>query len=379
MNALVLALLVAGAGIRPFPAMRDPGIHAAAGATASVTIDAMPYTRTVACPGPYPTGVAYTLTGTSTGSGAVTWSASETLDSGTCTGTDTFSCELKVFPSGVGDGVNTITVTRGGATDTVEMGFYFYDQLHTCFLSQNVNGSYNSGLADLDAVTTWENVGTSALDVTQGTAAAKPTFRTGIVGGQPVVRCDGGDRLANSSTSAYIFMTDGSDWSATSVAATSSANPNALSPIVATSTGATASRGVIFAYEDRAASSKNDTALLFMSNGAATVFFTTPANDTVVSGLFHDITWWLDDDGGGGNDGFIDADGTTILSTPSTAAYASSVHTAMTICAVADGSILLNGDLFRVIIYQSALTSTQRGINKAVDEWALGGTLPVTP
>jgi hypothetical protein len=39
----------------------------------------------------------------------------------------------------------------------------------------------------------------------------------------------------------------------------------------------------------------------------------------------------------------------------------------------------LTGDVTKVLIYASSLTSTQRGINLAVDEWALGGTLPVTP
>ena len=38
----------------------------------------------------------------------------------------------------------------------------------------------------------------------------------------------------------------------------------------------------------------------------------------------------------------------------------------------------MTGSVFRVMIYQSALSSTQRGINKAVDEWALGGTLPAS-
>ena len=51
----------------------------------------------------------------------------------------------------------------------------------------------------------------------------------------------------------------------------------------------------------------------------------------------------------------------------------------LTLCAETDAGVPLTGDLFRVLIYASALTSTQRGINLAVDEWALGGTLPVTP
>jgi hypothetical protein len=58
-----------------------------------------------------------------------------------------------------------------------------------------------SGLSDGNAVSQWDDASRSGWNVTQGTAGARPTYKTAIQGGQPVVRCDGGDRLINSSVS----------------------------------------------------------------------------------------------------------------------------------------------------------------------------------
>jgi hypothetical protein len=346
-------------------------------AASTITIDAMPYERTVTCPGAYPDGTAYVLTGTSTGSGAVTWAASPSGYSGSCTGTDTWSCDLKVFPSSPGDGVETITVTRGTATDDVTIGFYF-EEAHTCFLAQSVNGAYNVGLSDLDAVATWENLGTSALDVTQGTGTAQPTFRTAIVGGQPVVRCDGGDVVIAAAASDWPFLNNGNDFTVETIAATSSSNPNALQALVATADGNLGTnRGVLHAYDDRAGSSRNDSLLTSMANGTTFQFATAAANGTVASAVFHGIQAVLDE--GGGSEWNTYVDGTARVTVASVTGYsASDPQLPLSICQ-ANSLWPLTGDLFRVLIYQFPLTATQRGINQAVDEWALGGTLPVTP
>lgn len=48
-------------------------------------------------------------------------------------------------------------------------------------------------LSDGDAVATW--TATTGTNFTQGTAGQKPTYKTNIVNGKPVVRFDGGDRM----------------------------------------------------------------------------------------------------------------------------------------------------------------------------------------
>lgn len=373
----VIALLLALAA-QPFILGGDQGIYtppfnSASPPAASLTIDAPAYTRTV-------TASSYTLTGTSTGSGAVTWAASPSGESGACTGTDSWSCVVTVTPDAVGEGVEVITVTRGAATDTETLGFYVAGA-HTAFLSQNINGTYNSGLADLDAVATWENVGTSALDVTQATGSAKPTFRTGIVGGQPVVRCDGGDRLAATTASDWTFLNDSADWYSEILFSTATADPNALYVLASTATSlAMGVRGATIYYDDRAASSRNNVVGLYSSNGSLAIHDPISASDVFSASAFGLYGVLQDDDAAAGVDVYALVNGTTVQSKARTNAYSALAPTAaLTLCAQASGTSPLTGDLFRVLIYQSALTATQRGINLAVDEWALGGTLPVTP
>jgi hypothetical protein len=340
----------------------------------AIVIDAMPYARTVTCSD-------YTLTGSAPGAGAVSWSASPSGDSGVCTGTTSWTCVINVDPDASGEGVETITVAQSGAaSDTETIGFYV-DGEHSCFLSQSVNGTYNSGLSNNDAVATWENLGSSALDVTQGTAGVQPTFRTSIVNGSPVVRCDGGDRLAAATAADWAFMNDSADWSAQVVYATTSSDPNAIQLVLSTQSAVQAvSRGYSFFHEDRASIPANDRARSYASNGTAAIWNIVPADGGLPAAKFNDQTIVHDNDGGAGIDATQYAnnvtDGTAVISSTYSALAPA---TTLTVCAHNSGTLPLTGDLFRVVIYQSALDATQRGINKAVDEWALGGTLPVTP
>lgn len=359
MNALVLALMVAGAGIRPFPSMRETSIRAQQGSAPSVTIAAMPYARTVTCSD-------YTLTGTSTGSGAVSWSASPSGASGACTGTTSWSCVVDVNPSSAGQGVETITVTRGGATDTETIGFYV-DGEHSCWLSQNINGTYNSGMTNADAVATWENLGSSALDVTQGTGSAQPSYRTAVVGGQPVVRCDGGDRVAAATAADWTFLYDGTDWTVEGVEnQTSGANGTVTATSSANGTHGFSTLNV------------GGNFYLQMFNAALATNFSF-FKSGYINGVFNLASVTLDDDGGAGNDAAIYVNSLAAATAARGSTYSVSVASPLALCAYSAGGTPLTGDVFRVLIYQSALDSTQRGINKAVDEWALGGTLPVTP
>jgi len=357
-NALVIALMVAGAGIRPFGSMQDVAIRPQEGSAATLTIDAMPFTRTVTCS-------TYTLTGTSTGTGAVSWSASPSGASGACTGTTSWSCVIDVDPDAVGEGVETITVTRGSATDTETIGFYV-DGEHSCFLSQSINGTYNSGLANADAVATWENLGSSALDVTQGVGSAQPSYRTSVVGGQPVVRCDGGDRVAASTASDWTFLYDGADFTVEHIGKTVSGNGAYTATSSANGTHGYSSLDVGGAF------------FLQVFNAAlATNFSFSKSGHT--AGLFHLSSTIVDDDGGAGNDASIFIDSLAVATAARGSTYSVTTASPVTLCAYNSGGTALTGDIFRVLIYQSALSSTQRGINKAVDEWALGASLPVTP
>lgn len=55
-------------------------------------------------------------------------------------------------------------------------------------------------LNDGDAVTTWADSSGNGYDLSQSVAGEKPTYKTGILNGKPVVRFDGGDVLYRNST-----------------------------------------------------------------------------------------------------------------------------------------------------------------------------------
>jgi hypothetical protein len=341
--------------------MRDTGFQMPSGGPA-VRIDAMPFARTVTCSD-------YTLTGTAPGAGAVTWAASPSGDSGACTGTTSWSCVVNVDPNAVGEGVEVITVTQGTLTDTETIGFYV-DGEHSCFLAQSIDGTYNSGKANLDAVATWENLGSSALDVTQGTGTAQPTYRTGIVGGQPVVRCDGGDFVAAATAADWAFLHDGNGATIDSVSLSSSA---AVQTFVSTSTGGAAVRGIGHRY------SATFAAGYYMSDGTALRLNIASAINLLESGKFNNYTSTLASADTPDLTGYVN--GSAAVLTGDAAAFSALAPASpLTIGSNPTPSAFITGDLFRVIIYSgTTLTSTQIGINKAVDEWALGGSLPVTP
>ena len=341
--------------------------------SATLTIDAMPYARTVTCG-------SYTLTGTYTGS-VPTWSASPSGESGSCSdsGGGTFSCVVSVAPDASGEGVETITVDNG-ATDTVTIGFYV-SGAHSCFLSQSVDGSYNSTLADLDPVATWENLGSSALDVTQGTGTAQPTFRTGIVGGQPVVSCDGGDLVAAMTPSDWLFLNDSAgDAELESLLATTSSDPNIAQVPWSTKSscgsGSATDYGSCILLDDRSSLSRNDVVFVNVRTGMGSTTLSSSANGAAPSGVYSLASFLKN---GSTNTAGILWNGSLIVSSSLSSTGSTTPVGPLSFCAETDNGLPFSGSFFRVAIYQSALDATQRGINQAVDEWALGGTLPVTP
>lgn len=56
-----------------------------------------------------------------------------------------------------------------------------------------LDASTISGLVDSDPVTTWTDLSGNGNNATQSTAAAKPTYKTSVINGRPVVRFDGVD------------------------------------------------------------------------------------------------------------------------------------------------------------------------------------------
>jgi hypothetical protein len=364
MRALVVLLLVAPAAFAQILGDQSGIMGGEAGffrptSSLAVRIDAMPFARTVTCSD-------YTLTGTAPGAGAVTWAASPSGDSGACTGTTSWLCVVNVDPNAVGEGVEVITVTQGTFTDTETIGFYV-DGEHSCFLAQSYDGNYNAGKADLDAVATWVNLGSSALNVTQATGSAQPTYRTSIVGGQPVVRCDGGDHIAAALAADWSFVSDGTGATIDSVSFTTSTS---LASVVSTSSSASNAglrhqRGATFSARYFFADGASATSVASGNNTAPTGTFVSILS-TAASADTPDLTLYI-----------TNASVGTPVNAPT---FPVTPIQPLILCARSSTTAEpLTGDITKVLIYPSSLSATQRGINLAVDEWALGGTLPVTP
>ena len=370
MNAALLFFIAAQ--MRPFPAMSEaarpyPSMSVAmtpnVGASPMV-ITSQPFARTVTCTG------ARTLTGTATGAGAVSWAASPDGASGACTGTTSWSCPVAVSPNAVGEGVETITVSQvGGGSATVDVGFYVAGA-HSCFLVQSYDGAYNAGKLNLDAVGTWVNLGSSALNVTQATGSAQPTYRTAIVGGQPVVRCDGGDRLAATTAADWLFLANGTDSTSTLVV-----NVNSTTTRLLLSTSNFNETSInsfnVLRFDTNASQTR--------INGAVQALSVATGNNTFNNGVFNEYTIVINDDAGAGVDGFASINGGADTTDASTSAYALTSAAPLTICAGNTGQRPHTGDVGDILIYATALSATENGINHAVRNWALGGTLPVTP
>jgi lysophospholipase L1-like esterase len=376
-NAALL-FFIAAQSMRPFPSMSESmrpyaSMSANAGGDVggpAVRIDAMPFARTVTCSD-------YTLTGTAPGAGAVSWAASPSGASGACTGTTSWSCVVDVAPDTAGEGVETITVSQSGATGgTVTIGFYVEGE-HSCFLAQSYDGAYNAGKADLAAVATWVNLGSSALNVTQATGSAQPTYRTGIVGGQPVVRCDGGDRVAAATAADWNLLHNGSDVTTESLFYGSHPDPNARLFLMATTTAvAGAPVGYILQIDDRVAGPFDDRVFAFMGNGGAfAVSLTSATDNNAPAQMFNLAQMTLNDTAG--VDAFLYANGSQIASASGASYSVADATGPLTLCAGTGGASPFTGDMFRNMIYPVELTTTQLDINRAVDQWALGGTLPV--
>jgi len=342
----------------------DPGVRV------PLSIEAQPFARTVTCTG------AKTLTGTATGAGAVTWAASPDGASGACTGTTSWSCPVAVSPNAAGEGVETITVSQaGGGSATVDVGFYVAGA-HSCNTSQNPNGTFGGGMSDLDAISSWTNTGTSGLAFTQATGSLQPTWRTNVISGQPVVRFDSGDMLFSGFVADWPLLNNGNDFTVEAVWVAGIDDPNALATLFGTRVALGVGIGFALGCDDRAVSSRDDTTYHVMGNGATTNFAYVGPNDSISQRLWHLQSTILDDDAGAGADAFHYVDGVLSSSSIISAGYAAGNPGQQFRMGM---STVFAPDVWRLIIYPFALDATQRGINKQTDEWALGGTLPVTP
>mgnify|MGYP000160805457 CR=1 FL=1 len=142
-----------------------------------------------------------------------------------------------------------------------------------------------------DAVATWTNLGSSAKNVTQGTGSAQPSYRTAVVGGQPVVRCDGGDRVVGALASDWDFMVDSTDKTVEDVWSKPTTAAGAMVTVASTVLGSAQNQ-----HYHNFVLNQSYAAIM----AAAGIVVEAATTGSYTGGLFYSITYQLDDDGGAG-------------------------------------------------------------------------------
>ncbi len=348
------------------------GTDAPSGNDVTIDLTEPTYERPVTCTGEY------TLTGTATGATSVTWRAEPNGgDPVACTGTSSWSCAVTISPDAAGEGVETISITAsstsGKAIARQDVGFYVTGA-HDCFLSQDVDGDGNATLVDNDLVSTWVNLANANRSLT-ASSTARPSFQVGVGSGvyvQPLVQFDGNDLIVDNVAADWNWMHNGTV-TTTFETVVKPAAATDLQAVFSTTAG-TSSCGqntfVGVCLRTNLLSSDFAEYIIKNASGDALSLSTT---SHLVDGKYQLIqltnsltTGTAYIDGTSRGSGAIGTVTTNDASSPFRIGGGNAVH-------------YLTGPVFRVVLYQDDLDSTQRAINKAVDEWALGNSLPVNP
>jgi len=214
-------------------------------------------------------------------------------------------------------------------------------------------------------VARWEDKSGNGRHATQSTSANRPARKTAVQGGKDVLRFDGSNDSMSiaSSTATFKFLhsTQATVFFASKVGNTS--DPNDFYVFIATGDGATAQSGTLFYYDDRVAIPFNNRVRYVVTTGSDAAVVAgadnnfTPNVFSVVSAVVNAAAVTAADRAAlRVNNGSPDKSNTSTNS-PSTANSVAN----LTIGATADSLVgNLDGDICEIIIYDSALSDTDR-------------------
>jgi hypothetical protein len=231
-------------------------------------------------------------------------------------------------------------------------------------------------MSNSDAIATWENLGSSALDVTQGTAGARPTYNTtrGTVS-QPCLSFDGGDWLRAATASDWNFLHREEALRIEAVGAVTSVA--SIRPILGSRGTSTTGTGVNLLIN------LTNSRFSFSAAVAGLTNHTTSSTTSVATNL-EDVEQWSAERNLSGTDELrlYENSATSYYNVNISPTWDTSTDATnpMTIGSYGSGaSAFWLGHMFQLRIYNAELDATQRAINLAVDNWLLSGTMPVTP
>lgn len=109
------------------------------------------------------------------------------------------------------------------------------------------------------AVTQWNDKSTSGFNLTQGTAANRPTSGVSTQNGKNIITADGNDWLTNATASNWTFMNNGTIYLVcAAVRFGNTSNPDAAMALLDNTKFNATNQGVAVAFDDRAALPRNN-------------------------------------------------------------------------------------------------------------------------
>jgi hypothetical protein len=223
------------------------------------------------------------------------------------------------------------------------------------------------------AVKRWEDKSGNNRHATQSTDANRPVRKTAVQNGLDVLRFDGSNDFLSigSSTSAFKFLHSTDATVFVAVKAGTTANPETVYALLGSGTLTSSQPNYVLAYEDRAVLSANDWARLFIAGGAGSDVDVVISNVTGFTANTYKVVTAISQPTASGTarsalriNGGAATSNNTQSGTRSTANAQADLH----IAATSSPGLHLPGDICEIIIYDSALSSTDRA---AVEDYLL--------
>ena len=281
-----------------------------------------------------------------------------------------------ISSAGTGTYSVTITETPGLFDPTSITGLQaWYDASDASTLYDATTGG--SLVAADGGVARWEDKSGNDYHMTQATAGARPLRKASVQNGLDGLRFDGSDdvmTVSGSASSLKALHAEDATFFVVLKAGTTS-NPDALYNILDTNAGSSSNVGFRLAYDDRVAVPTNNRINLFVTNGTGNV------SDNSANDLFAPNVYGLvsvvsrPTDGTAANRSSIRKNGGTAVENNTDTSSVSTADSTYDLHLGGRGtnSAYLTGDICEIIIYNSALSDTDREAveNYLIAKWGI--------